>query len=604
MSLNIDKVILKNAGDADLTLIGNDGDSPVAIKIPHGSTQDIGPLKITGMIYKGVKRRYTRFDETLTFEWIKFDQENINFGGRLEFEKGTARFNGLYESMSYRHYGNYTLPSPPRYSVASNNSTNTSRRIPPPTTRIDPLSRFPQEIVSCIFALACEAKIFHHSGQWHRECYPHRLGQVSRSWRHAAWGTSELWKTIVLPLGRAASLVGTDTLLNEWIGRSKEHSLDIWMQLPWRSATPDSSKALCGILMALRGCCEKWRTIDLRLTPAFFEIFEIEELRPFADPFSRGLSLPRLESVGLQSHGLEGFVSSLGLDFWDAPNLRELCIGKMTANHGAALPTGFQVPYGQVRRLVCYGCPQLQIGAVLEAFPRLEELEYREDLELVREPEHIIIHEQLKSISVTLADDDDDPFFSPCLILPALKKIRINSSFDMRYAVMLKNFLHNVQVPLTHLHLESTGFEQDDLIITLDLVPSLTHLVIRVANYPDHIYTNNAVLSQAFFQQLNPRHGSFFLPCLEEFEYQGGLAVNNIAFLEAFLLRSQVRRANVVCDYEFAQLRRVKIKAGQQSGIRRISIRGYSDQQYTAEVLTMLDSKKLVLVNGRGEPWH
>ncbi|PPR00227.1 hypothetical protein CVT24_004967 [Panaeolus cyanescens] len=447
-----------------------------------------------------------------------------------------------------------------------------------------------------MFASACETLISNHDGPWHRDCHPLRLGHVSRSWRQAAWGTSELWRTVILPLGSMASFLEIEGLLTDWLERAKEYPLDIWIQFPWRSNSRHGSKALSGILLALKKCCGRWRTIDFRLTPAFAEIFQTEDLQAFVNPFSNGLWLPRLVSLSFHSQGLESVDESLALDFQNAPNLRELYINKTITRNDTALPTCLQVPHRLIRRLTCFECPRLQLHAILATFPDLEELEFKKDLELARRPNMITIHRQLKTISVTFADDDTRAFFSPLVILPALKSIRIKTFFSMRYSNMLKSFLGHSQALLTSLHLESTEFEEEDLIATLNLIPSLTHLIIHIANYPDNVYSEKAVLGQVFFQRLDPNHGGLFLPCLEEFEYQGGLIVNSIRFLEPFILRSQV-------GLSYAQLRSVKIRADQQSGIRKLSIAEYFDPQYIWEVLTMIDSGRLVLENGKRQRW-
>ncbi|KAF9039098.1 hypothetical protein BJ165DRAFT_1496126 [Panaeolus papilionaceus] len=479
------------------------------------------------------------------------------------------------------------------------------------TNWVDPVASLPSEVISLIFCFACKVEILPENGDWRRKCYPLHLGRVSRAWRLAAWQTSELWETIVLRLDRVNSFPTVSVVLYEWLERAAARPLDIYITIS-RNRT-SRFNAIEPIVDTLMEYSTQWRTLDLKMLHRAFTIFKCPEVSS-SDPFAH-LSLPLLKSLTVQSlHNAtansitqvpEHGVSPI-LDFAAALDLRELCFrGIHIPEHLSLL---INVSFRQIRRLSFYRCPAVKIVDVLAQFPALEHLTMSAaDMRFNWQNTTVVTHGRLKHVVLHLgkADRNSFGFFNEFIDLPALESISIITDYAQRYPTILQKFLESSNTDrLTHLYLESSAFNESEIIFMLEMMPTLTHLSIHVTGYPVAPCSDATALSQTFFEQLNPDHTGSYLPRLEDFEYEGYLAVTAIDFLEPLILRSRVRSTNSEDVNATAVLRRVRIKAHQISDTCEVYISEYSDPEYIWEIMMMMDMRVLTLIDEDGSRWE
>ncbi|PPR00225.1 hypothetical protein CVT24_004964 [Panaeolus cyanescens] len=481
------------------------------------------------------------------------------------------------------------------------------------TNWVDPVSSLPLDVVSLIFCFACKAEISTNDGDWRRKFHPLHLGRVSRAWRHTAWQTSELWETLILRLDRVTSFPTFSEILFEWLQRTSGRPLDIFISIPKRKRSRSAIRTFEPVIDTLMEYSAQWRTVNLKMLHKAYNFFS-DPASPSSSPFAH-LSLPLLQSLTIQSaYGVfptsiiqvpEHGVSPV-LDFAVALNLQELCF------KGIHIPDELSslvhVSKHQIKRLSFYRCPTVKITHVLKQFPALEHLTVSSlDSRFNWQYTDVITHPRLKSVVSILSKHDRNShgFFSPFLDLPALESVSVFTDYPQRYSVMFQLFLEaSTSTRLTHLHLESTAFIESEIIFTLEMMPSLTHLSIHLKHYPIAECNDESALSQIFFEQLNPDQSGSYLPRLEEFEYEGYLSVSAIDFLEPLILRSRIRSTNSEDVNATAVLRRVRIKAHQICDTCEVIISEYSDPQYIWEIMMMMDMNVLTLLDEDGNRWE
>ncbi|KAH9475185.1 hypothetical protein JR316_0012296 [Psilocybe cubensis] len=523
--------------------------------------------------------------------------------------------------------------------------------VPIMSTMTDFLPRLPADISSLIFFYTCQPYPdpfldLDSNPRWERQLHPLKLGQVSRSWRGFVWGSSEIWQTIIVKVrGPNERIISQVNLLKEWISRAKGRPLDIYLEENECDSSSLTIDPVDLLLTLLVRHAHQWRTIKFHLSKKRYQFISLlgtktntrkDRMRRLgqSNASSRNDALHSEERVipldNLQTASLHGtgknddWRANLPLDLSQAPLLRELTFSSIIMKSDMFL------------NLSTKGITQLTLSFVLRIVPRelLDQLPNLTELTLskcsvVRKLEfnaasRPIIHERLRVFNIEVESDFLFNLLVHQLCFPALEKIYIIIPEVFQHTKFLLPFIRRSGCILTSLTTESMCNTEDcDLIefLSADVISPLKELHILdydtmgIVKKRKKIIRRNKVqgafsgLNDAFFVYFHPYLFPDFLPRLEVLEYRGMLSVDDIDFLEPFMLRSRMRdldSGNATDGdprHDISILKRVRIQAEKAAGMS-FSIAEYHDPQYVWELIRMVEVGFITLLDSDGMVWE
>lgn len=532
------------------------------------------------------------------------------------------------------------------YEFSSNEDSNTI-----PATMIDFLPQLPVDISSLIFFYACQPTpdpflYLDSNPRWERRLHPLILGQVCKSWRHFAWETSELWQTIIIRVRESDTTVKAQTnLVREWILRAKGRPLDIYLEENANGTIAETIDPVDLLLTLLVRHAPQWRTVDFHLPQKrYLFISRLGTKHILRRPRGRridgsngntrnenliseerSLPLNLLQTASL--HGIEkneALRADLPLNLSHASSLRELTFSSILMKSDMLL----NLPTKGITRVTLSLVLRIVPRELLDQLPQLTELTLSK-CSVVRKLEpnaasRPIIHENLRVLHIEVESEFLFNMIVHQLCFPALKEIYICVPEAFHHTNFLLSFIKRSACALTSLTTESMCNTAD-----CDLVDFLSSNVISSSLKELHIFDYDTMgivkkrkkiirrnkvqgafsgLDDAFFVNFHPYIFPRFLSHLEVLEYRGMLSVEDIDFLEPFMLRSRMRdleTENVMDDIaqDTAILRRVRLQADKASG-KSFSIAEYPDPQYVWEVIRMVEVGVLTLLDSDGTVWE
>ncbi|KDR86095.1 hypothetical protein GALMADRAFT_235326 [Galerina marginata CBS 339.88] len=374
----------------------------------------------------------------------------------------------------------------------------------------DPItSRMPPEVVSSIFEFClpptpCDSDCFHTLSKGE----PLKLGAVCRAWREIAWSTPRLWTVISVCIS-APNLPARYDIARGWLVRSGglPLTIHIFTSVPCNTDDLLTSQDTLHFIKLINQHSSRWHRLNLSVPfPLVSEfcgdsssgsIIRTLQLHPkytrgtpYGGQFSMGNVKPRPTNVSLSSHRLK------------AVNIEWNNVTQTT-----------------LRDLQVDECFEL-----LRRAPKLRNCEFvdfstcRTGQEQFPIPENIIVHHQLRSLSLDFpADSGAVSSICEKVSFPALLRLACTMEDEFFPVQSFVSFLKRSPCPLEKLFIMDTHFDNDGTVIDLlQVTPSLVRLDLlphRSADYsPDRLFERLARTSIA-------KDDDIFLPKLRFFRY-------------------------------------------------------------------------------------
>ena len=436
----------------------------------------------------------------------------------------------------------------------------------------DPLTRFPVEITSDIFAIYTEdVNSYFDPLSLHVELSgPLLLGAVSKFWRQVAFSTPHLWNTVNIQILSNDNLPTKVKLTKEWLARSRELPLHLSLGYPTWNMVESWRDPLIPLFNELQHVSPRWcalfLAISARLYPAFLgkvTYAPILETLKLIDPSEEegGFHLPRTPSLKHLDIQLSIAFSCISID-WSG-------LTTVAANY---ILTG---EYFAI----------LELSKGLESF-RLRGLMGDQGCPLPTTP---LTHSALKELYLETNDDVDPSELVTILDLvtfPSLEKFGYDSGSRISFPnSAIPSIFNRSRCQLTHFDLcgDLRNGTTDDLISILSDLPTITHFKLQESYF-------DSLMSNMLLRRLTPTRPSEFihidrlLPRLESLEFRGpkGFSWSCLASLvSATTLDSGPNLCAIPERPECTNL------------IRRISFTVYADEE-----MEHIDTGSLVLFQG------
>lgn len=362
---------------------------------------------------------------------------------------------------------------------------------------LSPISQLPPEVLTEIFRLTC-----HLSENTNQVISPLFFGGICKDWRELAWSTPLLWNSISLNVSRKTLGLHVNLLLREWLLRAK--SSPLFIKLTSDEEHDSIFYSLRDIMGILVTRSAYWYSLDCLLPPQCHDVLKSHEF-------------PLLTSVAL--HPPKGTISTFSEPpsmFLSAPNLVDVDLSGY--NFSAMV-----LPWKQLRRFKTQFVTVAECLKVLRRSPALKDC-YLESVyfpETVDSPQSDTLYSDLECLKIFLVKSAAISLLDS-LTLPNLRELYIhnNSVGDFLYSAVC-SLISRSSCHLQRLSIENkTGIKEDELIICLEQIPSLTHLrlVFRSVHRPPSTGLSDKLISQ--FQPTYELERPL-LPKLVSFEFQG-----------------------------------------------------------------------------------
>jgi hypothetical protein len=320
-----------------------------------------------------------------------------------------------------------------------------------------PIRRFPAELVSMIFLRCLELE----GGRKTALNAPWVLGWICSRWRGIALSTQKLWSKPKFclykqPYKRDVALAKT------WLARAGRCSLSITLTGDCKNVHPVLKMAL--------DHCEQWQCLDLHLPFSMIQHFAVVRHK-----------LPRLRRLTLQFKTGNPDMDNITVNMFEvAPLLRDVFVGNGTVS------SFVKVPWDQLTSVFTLWQDFESAIDTLQQCPNLVECNIGVIWSQVkpRRPPVQLVH--LRSLCVRGPAD-----FFDYLTLPALRGLHIecnlstfhsssqqaSNAWVLRFtSLMLRS---SCLLETLNIGLGARNLEDNDLIQSLKMVPSLVELVIR-----------------------------------------------------------------------------------------------------------------------------
>lgn len=378
----------------------------------------------------------------------------------------------------------------------------------------------PVEIISKIFETCLERVDDEQDGSFtftsllHSEVGAPRmkLGAICRTWRQIAWSSPQLWKEVILVRCSPSERPDQYHMLDEWISRSKDLPLDLYLCEYADDVTEDEygQATWHTCLDLLAQCANRWRTMDVYLQMPSFEYLskQIQDSPPVQSIILRRdqryhIDIPENYCL-FHNHKLSPRSVSISGFF-----LQEIAINW----------EGVTNVYGE--NMSAEDCVEL-----LKQAPQLQKCRFNSihaiDVEDAPTTPLILRHQSLKYLSFASRDLCVQLFNK--ISLPGLTYFKCNLSphDPLPDDPSLLPFFRRSSFSLTHLELTTGALTSGYLISILNTVPTLIHLRLDVSTYANE--EDESVKPGPFLHYLaitaEPTGSVSFLPRLESLEYE------------------------------------------------------------------------------------
>ncbi|KAF5324508.1 hypothetical protein D9611_004219 [Ephemerocybe angulata] len=399
--------------------------------------------------------------------------------------------------------------------------------------------KLPTELLLDVFALITALPYKHDETLIFDGRYsPLYLGRICRAWRSIAWTTPSLWSAIGMKISDDSLAGHTEInsyqlgLLEQWLQRAQGSPLSIYLRVSAESAMPTPPTHVYELLIQkLVSRSKQWIYLDCRVPRASMRI-------PFAGIASQG-GLPLLQTLIVENE----VVPSQWLQ--SAPNLSRLII----RNRGWFM----RIP---------------PVDCVMPDESRLQHLsanwiQPNLFLDILRSSSPHIV-----SCQVTFYDRHSSGVGSPAIYLPRLSRLVIsqggtailNDILDLIHCpslsdltlshlstesgtpLELPNILSQWSRNLISLTLSTTTLDElEDLIPTLQIIPSLRHLTLAYVYYHDPALDSDGDVEWKHLSHLLATDTTF-LPTLDTFRLVYGFKENNPPAVAAYLPEIEIFR--------------------------------------------------------------
>ncbi|KDR86091.1 hypothetical protein GALMADRAFT_150403 [Galerina marginata CBS 339.88] len=375
----------------------------------------------------------------------------------------------------------------------------------------DPItSRMPPEVVSTIFEFClpptpCDSDHFLTPSKGN----PLKLGAVCRAWREIAWSTPRLW-TVISVCVNAPGLAARCDLARGWLVRSGglPLTIHIFTSISCSTDTLLTSPDTLHFIKLINQHSNRWQRLDLSVPFPLVSEF-CGDSNPVSIMRTLRIDLERIRGIrsggqfsmrNVKPHPTNVSLSSLRLKAVD-------------------------IEWNNVTQAVVKDLQVDECFELLRRAPKLRRCKlasfstYRPGQEQFPIPENIIVHHQLRNLSLEFPVGSD-AVSSICnkVSFPALLRLSCTMDECIVPTQSLVSFLKRSSCALEKLLIMDASFDNDDMMIDLlQATPSLVRLDLlphRWANYsPDRLFERLARTSIAKDED------NIFLPKLRFFRY-------------------------------------------------------------------------------------
>jgi hypothetical protein len=339
---------------------------------------------------------------------------------------------------------------------------------------------------------------------------PLHLGKVCWAWRHIAWATPQLWKTMNLLVPNTPPMSTVD-LVRQWLTRSGQQPLSISLMFQnFPEKFQDVHESISSLFCVIRYYSYRWRRMQLVIPETYM------------DGLLRGTdSLPLLET--LKVHPIFQPMHSVRIRLGNTPLLRKVEFEDLYLQSIFLEWTNLT--------FVSFTCVLLdELFQILRLAPGMTEFKLigmSDDSGDYPMPVEIFTHQSLRTLYVRPEEGRFsavlDPFFSKASF-PSLVDFTYDSSLSNdQFPVdgLLSLFDHS-QCSITHfalvIHEDGAPMGKEDLVLLLKILPAVTHLSLlnldkEICLLTDHFFYH--------FAESLQENVNVFLPQLQVLKYEG-----------------------------------------------------------------------------------
>jgi len=337
---------------------------------------------------------------------------------------------------------------------------------------------------------------------------PLHLGKVCRAWREIAWATPQLWKTMSLSVPNIPQMSMVD-LVRQWLSRSGQQPLSISLMFP---NFPEELKGIhestSSLLDAIRDHSYHWRRMQLFIPETYLDIL------------LWNVRLPLLET--LKIHPIFQPMHILHIHLVNAPLLTRVEVDDMHFQHLSLEWTNITF-VGFTCILLEEYFPLLRLAPALTGCKFIMMVKGDDDYDC---PTEIFTHQSLRTMHIRPQGrpffPDLDPFFSK-VSFPSLVDFTYDSSLSDEFPLdSLLSLFDRSQCSITHfalvIHEDGAPMDEQDLVLLLKALPSVTHLSLLNSDRDILLLTNHFL--RHFAESLQGKADEF-LPHLQVLKYEG-----------------------------------------------------------------------------------
>ncbi|KAF8956443.1 hypothetical protein BDZ97DRAFT_187377 [Flammula alnicola] len=365
--------------------------------------------------------------------------------------------------------------------------------------------RVPVEVASHIFAFCIPVHDrYSHCGV--QKNAPLILGAVCKTWRAVAWSTPQLWTSICIAVYPRDFAVLAD-LAEEWLARSGKLPLSIHLYL--KEDETISNFAVNPLIEVLYAHSSRWRSLDLDIPSALFEVF---------DGDNEGISI--LDDLRIiPSDAVETQQSRAYFE------LSNVLPKPKTVHLSSVYPERIHILWDNVTYLVANLLHVDQCLEILRYTNRMERCDFRmimEGRENYPLPKSPIILPHLRILHFDCWFECLLSSFINNITLPVLEQFEIDCGRRYLQIDDMLSFFARSASPLTQFVFENCEVGEEDLTRLLYGLPSLRELHLNFE------FVGDSSLTDEFWGHLTTESrsakgnaNSIFLPNLESLIYEG-----------------------------------------------------------------------------------
>ncbi|TFK35284.1 hypothetical protein BDQ12DRAFT_324064 [Crucibulum laeve] len=376
------------------------------------------------------------------------------------------------------------------------------------------VTKLPPELLSDIFRLIFYP-IYDLSSDSHElEPSPLFLGQVCSSWRDIAWSTPRLWTSLKIVVSRHMSHDLQAQLVEEWISRSGQLPLSIYLSDP-HNILP-KVKGPRRLLTVLAACSDYWERIDCFPSKSCH--------MGLANAKGR---LPALKELILH-RGSDPSNPSCDL-FFRAPSLRDISVVGLRTNSLRLPWSQLQIFRGaKVELRECYELLRLASNLVHAHF---EDVFQDTTTMLPFHPMELITLERLEVLEVRGDTERDVGMLLDSVTLPSLLDISLKAKVGGIHLNPIVSLFYRSACNVRRVSVLGSRFSDSNLQFIDFLHICCSVVELHLSDYPGPHFPPG--LSDRFFEMLLDN----VLPDLRVFDYEGTAKFSGIHLLRALETR-------------------------------------------------------------------